>query len=103
MQLTIFAKKRKTKDGRTFTAYVTKLTKTDGTTVTAGVKFREDCGAPKSENCPCVIEINKREANLSTSTYVREDTGEIAKSHTLCVSAWEMVGPWVDTSLDDYE
>ena len=53
MQVTIFAKKRNTKEGKVFYTYLTKLTKKDGTEVTASVKFRDECGSPKPDHCPC--------------------------------------------------
>lgn len=106
MKVLVFAKKRQTKDGRNFTAYVTKLTRTDGTDLTAGVKFREECGAPTADECPCYIEVNKMDANLDTKTREITDTetGEIKTmiQHTLWVSAWKRSDEkYVDHSLDD--
>lgn len=107
MKLAIFAKKKTTKDGRAFYAYVSKLQKKDGTEVTAGVKFREECGSPKAEECPCYILVDKNNANLSTRNmeYITED-GEVKEyeSKTLWVNAWEKSPEkYVDTSLDDFE
>ena len=104
MQVTVFGKKKQTKDGKTFTAFVAKLTRKDGSEITASVKFREDCGQPKLEETPCNIVINKKDANLVTQTYTREDTGEDALSYTLWVSKWERSKEaYVDHSLDDFE
>ena len=107
MKVLVFAKKRQTKDGKNFTAYVSKLTKKNGEEITAGVKFREECGAPKAEECPCYIEINKMDANLATrKTEITTDEGEIKEieQKTLWVSAWKMSpDKYVDKSLDDFE
>lgn len=103
MEIAVFAKKRTTTDGRPFYGYLATLTKKDGSPLTVAVKFRDDCGAPKPENCPMNIKFQKGAANLSSKEYVREDTGETANSYTLWVSAWEVGSPYVDTSLDDFE
>lgn len=105
MKLTIFAKKRTTKEGKTFYTYLSTMTRKDGTELTTSVKFRDDCGSPKPENCPVNIIVNKENANLSTRTYTREDNGELAMSYTLWVSAWELdtANPFVDHSLDEFD
>lgn len=108
MKVLVFAKKRQTKDGKAFTAYVTKMTKKDGSDLTAGVKFREECGSPKADECPCYLLIDKLDANLSKR--VREEvdaeSGEIRDrvSYTLWVSDWKKSDEeYVDHSLDDFE
>lgn len=108
MKILVFAKKRQTKDGRSFTAYVTKLMKKDGEPITAGVKFREECGAPNADDCPCYIEVDKRNCNFNTKDVQIKDpeTGEetTAISHTLWISAWRMSDEeYVDHSMDDFE
>lgn len=108
MKVLVFAKKRQTKDGRNFTAYVTKLSRKDGTELTAGVKFREECGAPTADECPCYVEVDKKNANLATRNreITDEETGEIKDvvQYTLWVSAWERSNEvYVDHSLDDFE
>lgn len=104
MEITVFAKKRKTKEGKAFTSYLTKLIKkSTGEIITATVKFREECGAPKSETCPCNIIIDKKNANLSSREFEREDTGEMATSYSLWISAWEKGSEYIDKSLDDFE
>lgn len=107
MKVLVFAKKRQTKEGKQFTAYVSRLTKKDGEEITTGVKFREECGSPKAEECPCYIEIDKANANLTTKKMdVTTEDGEIkeVESKTLWVSKWEMSKEkYVDTSLDDFE
>lgn len=112
MKILVFGKKRQTKDGKNFTAFVTKMSKKDGTEVTASVKFREECGQPKLEETPCYIEFNKQDANMTFKTYEEEvtdeNTGEIktkkVESNTLWVSAWKKSNEkYVDHSLDDFE
>ena len=108
MKVVIFAKKRTTKDGKPFTAYVTKLTKKDGEEITAGVRFREECGSPKDTECPLYIEVEKENANMTTKTFESTDpeTGEIKDvvSRTLWVTKWERSKEkYVDHSLDDFE
>ncbi len=103
MKVTVFAKRRKTEEGRQFTTYVAKLLKKDGSELSAGVKFREECGAPKAENCPMIIEIPKDKANLSPRTYTDAKTGEEKTSFDLWVSEWrESEEKYVDHSLDEF-
>ena len=103
MEITIFAKKRNTSDGKTFYSYLSTLTRKDGTQQTVTVKFRDDAGNPKPENCPMNIKFSKGSANMATHEFTREDTGEIGTSYTLWVSNWEQGTPYVDHSLDDFE
>lgn len=102
MNITVFAKKKQTKDGKkTFFTYFTKLTKKDGDTVTANVKFVEDsCAIP--ETFPCNLIIDKSLCNLATKTETAEDGHEYVNK-TLWVKGYEMGEPYVDTSLDDFE
>lgn len=103
MKVTVFAKKRKTEEGRAFTSYVAKLEKKDGSELSAGVKFREECGAPKAESCPMIIEIPKEKANLSPRNYTDPKTGEEKTSYDLWVSEWkESAEKYVDHSLDEF-
>lgn len=100
-ELTIFTKKRTKADGKTFISYLTKLAKKDGTEITATIKFKETCDAPKEY--PCNILVEKKDANLSERTFTREDTGELAKGYTLWVSEWKKGSPYVDHSLDEFD
>ena len=107
MKILIFSKKRQTKDGRNFTAYVTKMAKKDGSELTAGVKFREECGAPTADECPCYIEVAKENANLATKNMeVTSEDGEIRDvvQHTLWISKWEKSNEeYIDHSLDEFD
>lgn len=104
MEIGIFAKKRTTRDGkREFYSYLTTLTRKDGSTQTVTVKFRDECGKPKPEDCPMNIKLDRSHVNMSHDNFLREDTGEMSVSYTLWVSAWEPGSPWVDTSLDEFD
>lgn len=104
MQATIFAKKLTSKDGRAFNRYITKLTKVDGSEMTVNVKFREECGEPKS--FPCNIIFDKSEANLASKVenYIDKETGEekTATNNTLWISGWQEGEPYIDSSLDEF-
>lgn len=103
MEITIYAKKRTTHEGKTFYTYLSKLKRKDGTEQGVSVKFRDDAGAPKPENCPMNVKFDKGHANLSKHEFAREDTGEVGVSYTLWISRWEQGTPFVDHSLDDFE
>ena len=102
MELTIFAKKRQTADGKkTFYNYLTTLKKKDGSELKCSVKFRESCGNPEPKDCPVNIIVDKKDANLSYKDLALE-TGEIYTVYTLWVSAWKKGAAYVDHSLDDF-
>lgn len=104
MQLTIFAKAMTSKDGRKYNRYLTKLTKKDGSQLTVNVKFREEAGEPR--NCPCNIEVEKRDCNYveKLEQYVDHESGEAKEAcrRTLWISEWADGEPYVDHSMDDF-
>lgn len=102
MLLTVFAKKRTTTEGKRFYTYLTQLTrKEDGEHVSVQVKFPEGL-APKADDCPLNITVDKEKANLATKK-VETENGEIT-SRTLWVKEYMISeNPFEDTSLDDYE
>lgn len=103
MKVTVFAKKKTSKEGKPFITYVGRLTKKDGDVISAQVRFREECGSPKADDCPMIIEFDKANANLSAETYTREDTGEEAVSYKLWIKAWKASAEvYRDDSLDDF-
>ena len=102
MQITIFAKKRNTKEGKVFFTYLTKLTKKDGTEVTASAKFRDECGSPKPDKCPMNILLEKVDCNFNSKATTDEETGEIRTSNTLWINNWKEGEPYVDHSMDDF-
>ena len=106
LELTIFAKKMQTKDGKSYFRYLTTLPREEER---IRVKFREDAGVPK--DCPCNILIAKGDCNLSKEFYnvkiVDEETGEVKEerreSRVLWVSAWtKSETVYVDNSMDAY-
>ena len=102
-EITIFAKKRNSSDGRVFFTYLTTLKRNDGTEQTMSVKFRENCGKPKAEDCPMNIIIEKEDANIAKKQRTREDTGEIYTAYTLWINAWKKGSEYVDRSLDEFD
>ena len=103
MEITIFAKKRTTAQGKVFYNYLTTLPRVDGGEDTLPVKFREDAGFPDPKECPQNIVINKDDVNIQRGKYTREDTGEVVPTKTLWVNKWKKGKPYVDHSLDDYK
>lgn len=104
MEISLFAKKRTTKEGKNFYQFLTTLEKKDGTTETVRVAFRNVDGndIPKAETCPRNIQFDKSAANMATTKYTDEKTGEIKERKTLWITAWKPGSPYVDTSLDEY-
>ena len=105
MELTIFGKKRTSKDGRDFATYFAKLKKKTGEVITTSVKFREECGAPSLKDCPMNIVVDKSKANFVEKgiTYEKEGMECEGIDRTLWISEWTEGAPYVDTSLDDFD
>lgn len=104
MLVTVFARKKKSREGKEFTAYSGRLTNKSGEQINVSIRFRQECGSPKAADCPLNIEFDKADANLVQETYVREDTGEDATAYKLWIQAWkESEIVYRDTSLDDFE
>lgn len=102
MELTIFAKKKTTDEGKKFYVFLTTLKKKDGSEQRATVKFTGDSDTLKGDKCPCNIIVEKQDANLSERTYT-DNEGNEKKAFTLWVSKYREGEPYVDTSLDDYD
>lgn len=102
MKLTVFAKKIQLEGKKSFVRYLTTLKRKDGSELKVAVKFREECGEPKPENCPCNIIVDKAHANLNAQEYTAKD-GLPAISYTMWVSAWSEGEAYVDNSLDEFE
>lgn len=102
MIITVFSKSATSKEGKKYSIYLGRLVnKTTGEEVPVRIKFRESCGTPK--DFPCVIVVDKQNANMVRTSYVVEETGEERVSRVLWVSRWSDGGTYVDHSLDDYE
>ena len=102
-ELTIYAKKRTTKDGKTFYSYLTRLKKKTGEEITASVRFREKAGMPDPTVCPCNIAVENSHVNYTSVPYTDEASGVPSVSHTLWVSEWKPGSDYVDTSMDEFE
>lgn len=101
--IAIFAKKRKSKEGREFYTYLTTLSKKDGNTETVGVSFTGDV-KPKPEECPMYIDVAKENMNLASKTIEDDETGESFTRKTLWIKNWKKSATaYVDTSLDEYD
>lgn len=106
MQITLFAKRRNTKEGKTFFQYLTTLNKKDGTTETVRVAFRDSDGnnkPPKPDSCPRNIVFEKTDSNMAINKYTDTNTGNVKERKTLWLTRWEEGEPYVDHSMDDYE
>lgn len=104
MKTTIFAKKIKTNDGKTFFTYVTSLEKKDGSKQYMKVMYsgKDKNKSFDSENCPVIIEFDKANANISTTKYISRD-GEDKKRYTLWLKDYQVSSEkYVDHSLDDF-
>lgn len=107
MKLAIFAKKRQVieENGKTrnFYTYLTTLVnKSTGEPLSVQVKFREACGAPDPDKCPCFIEVARDKMNLSWDKYENE-VGETLQAAKLWVTDWSKAGEYVDHSMDEFE
>lgn len=105
MEITLFAKRRTTKEGKVFFQYLTTLTRKDGTTNTVRVAFRDADGdnkPPKAETCPRNIVFEKNDANMATNKYTDHNTGEVKERQTLWLTRWEQGSEYVDHSMDEY-
>nr|DAJ65524.1 MAG TPA: hypothetical protein [Caudoviricetes sp.] len=102
MFLTIFAKKRTSKENKSFYTYLTQLKKKDSEeSVTVQVKFPDDI-KPNPLECPMNIEVEKKKANLQEKK-VNTDGGEIV-SRTLWIKDYNVSeNPYEDSSLDNYD
>lgn len=102
MEITIFAKKRTTREGKPFVTFISRLRKRDGSEQAVAVKFRDTCQFPKAENCPMNIIVEKENANMSSRLYAKEG-GEAATSYTIWVSKWSQGSAYVDHSFDEFD
>lgn len=106
MKLTVYAKRRTSHEGKVFYNYLSKLTKKDGSKISVAVKFRDECGQPKPELCPCNIVVEKKDANLSEREYTTTTSDGIeikGIGYTLWITKWKEGEKYVDTSLDEFE
>lgn len=103
MEITIFAKKRKAHNGNEFYSYLAKLAnKATGELETMSVRFKREAGSPEPADCPMNIAVEKKDCNISTSTYTDEASAETRIRKTLWVNAWTPGSAYEDHSMDDY-
>lgn len=103
MEITIYAKKRTTRDGKkTFFSYLTTLKKKDGSPCTCAVKFAQPAENPDPEDCPLNILVERKDCNMSVEPYTNERTGQIQNSYRLWIKNYTIGTPYVDHSMDDF-
>lgn len=103
MEITIFAKKRTTRDGKkSFYSYLTTLTRKDGTPCTCSVRFTAPAEGPDPLECPCNILVEKADCNMAVEKYTDDKTGETRESHKLWIRAYKNGAEYVDHSMDDF-
>lgn len=103
MKITVFAKKKQTKEGKTFYSYLATIKKA-GEPTTVSVRFTDDAGHPKPEECPCNIEFDKADANMSSRKVTQEVDGVpvVNEYLTMWLNSWEYSKDiYVDHSMDD--
>lgn len=103
MEISIFSKRCQTREGKTFFKYLSTLKTKAGEPLPVQVKFRDECGSPKPDTCPCNIIVTKEQCNLSKREYTREDTGEVCTARVLWVNGWKPGSAYVDHSMDDID
>lgn len=102
MELTIFCKTMKKKDGGTYPRYISRLSKKNGEEVSFAVKFEQEAGQPKPENCPCIINVEKEDASYSEKKKTR-DNGSTVIQREMYIKKWSKLDKeWVDNSMDAF-
>lgn len=104
MKATVFAKKVKTHDGKSFFTFVTSLPKKDGTSQYMKVMYSGNDKNKRfdSDSCPVVIEFEKKDANISATAYTTKE-GVKEKIYTLWIQDYKVSDEkFVDHSLDDF-
>lgn len=102
MKLTVFAKSMKSAEGKPFKVYLSRLTNTKtGEEISVRLNLRDDL--PRLQECPCIIEVDKKDANLAKRS-LTDENGETHTYYTLWVNKYKMSDEeFIDHSLDDYE
>jgi hypothetical protein len=102
MKLTIFSKSLRSKEGKPFKVYLSRLRNNKtGEEVTCRVNFPEGTAIPPT--FPVIVTVDKQNANLSERKYT-DESGQTHTTYTLWVKAYTLTGEeYVDHSLDDFE
>lgn len=100
MRITVFERTVKAQNGSTFPVYSTKLVnRVTGEEIYPRVRFQKVAGIPDA--FPCIIDVEKGDANLAKRTW--EAKGKSGINYTLWVKAWKDSGEeYVDHSLDAF-
>lgn len=104
MKTTVFAKRIKSHDGKSFTIFVTTLERKSGESQYMKVMYtgRDKNKSFDSDTCPLVIEFDREDANISSTSYT-DKNGEERKSYTLWLKDYKASDEkFVDHSLDDF-
>ena len=103
MEITVYAKKRQTRDGKkSFFSYLTTLKKSDGSPCTCAVKFAGDAENPDPLSCPINIVVDKQDCNMAVEQYTDNKSGEVKDSYRLWVKKYRPGTPYVDRSMDEF-
>lgn len=102
MKLTVFAKSMKSGEGKAFKLYLSRLmNKNTGEEISVRLNLRDDL--PRLPECPVIIEVEKKDANLAKRV-LTDENGETRTYYTLWVNKYKVSDEeFVDHSLDDYE
>lgn len=110
MKITLFSKKKHTKEGKEFNVFVGTLNRKDGTNQYMTVKYSGDDKRLDFDGrkCPYIIEFNKEDANITkkTRTLTDKETGETKSitNYTLWLKNYkESSEKFIDHSLDEFE
>lgn len=104
MKATIFAKRIKSHDGKSFTIFVTNLTRKDDTQQYMKVMYtgKDKNKGFDSDACPMVIEFDRQSANISKTAFT-DKNGEDRMSYTLWLKDYRKLNEqFIDHSLDDF-
>lgn len=102
IELVVFRKRVKTKEGKAFPVYLSHLTKkSTGEIIPVTVKFTRDIDDIAS--FPAVLLIDRRDANLSSRSYGTNEYGESLYRNYLWVKDYVVSDrPYEDKSLEDF-
>lgn len=96
----VFKKDRVTKEGKQFSAYITRITnKATGEEVGASLKFEDGVAVPKE----FPVRIDVMNGSVSTRKFTDEKTGEEKTGYTVWVRDWKKSEEeYEDKSLDEW-
>lgn len=103
MKITVFASEKRTKEGKPFLVYSTRLINTKtGEEEYTQVKFVGNPQAIKKEDCPVIISFNTVDGNLAHRKFTDKE-GVERTTNVLWLKNYTISDEkYVDHSLDDY-